>query len=111
MVFLDIPAEAQLLFEKSVASRCISRAKNHEYLLTQKLERLYKLFDALMNTLNKICVGIFQQASTDALMIEFKNIGSVFHITSSVGTTLSLDAAEKNLKTRAKDDLFVLMFL
>ena len=56
--FLDIPAEAQLLLEKFVASRSISRAKNPEYLLCQKLERLYKLFDALMNTLNKMFVGI-----------------------------------------------------
>ncbi|MEW8546853.1 MAG: hypothetical protein AB2693_25340, partial [Candidatus Thiodiazotropha sp.] len=103
--FLDIPAEVQLLLEKFVASRSISRAKNPEYSFSQKLERLYKLFDALMNTLNKKFVGIFQQANTDALMIEFKNIGSVFRITSAVGTTLSLDAAEKKLKNKAEDDL------
>ena len=61
-------------------------------------ERLYKLFDALMNTLNKMFVGIFQQAYIDALMIEFKNIGYVFPIASAVDTTLSLDAAEKKMK-------------
>ena len=63
-----VSREAQLLLEKFVTSRSISRAKNPEYLLSQKLERLYKLFDALMNTLNKMFVGIFQQANTDALM-------------------------------------------
>ena len=103
--FLDIPAEVQILLEKFVASRSIIRAKNPELLLGQKLERLYKLFDALMNTLNKRFVGIFQQANTDALLIEYKNISSVFRITSSVGITLSQDSAEKKLKIKAEDDL------
>ena len=83
------PCRSSAPFEKFVASRSISRAKNPEYLLSQKLVRLYKLFDALMDTLNKMFVGIFQQANTDALMIEFKNISSVFRITSAVGTTLT----------------------
>ena len=104
--FLDVPAELQLLLEKFVAPRSISRAKTPETLLSRKLECLYKLFDALMNTMNKRFIGIFQQANTDALMIEFKNVGSVFRITSAVGTTLSLDAAEKKLKNKAEDDLF-----
>ena len=103
--FLDIPAETQILLEQFVCFRSINRARNPEQSLSQKLERLYQIFDALLNTLNKKFVGIFQRSNTDALLIEFKNIGSVFRITSGAGITLSLDAAEKKLKTKAEDDL------
>ena len=58
-----------------------------------------------MNTLNKMFAWVFQQANTVPLMIEFKIIGSVFRITAAVGTILSLNAAEKKLKSKAEDDL------
>ena len=49
-------------------------------------------------------VGIFQQSGTDVLLIENKNINFVFRITSAAGITLSLDAAEKKMRTKAEDD-------
>ena len=103
--YLDIPAETQILLEQFVSTRSIIRGKNPEQLLSHKLERLYQLFDVLLNTLNRRFSGIFQQSNTDGLLIEFKNIGSVFRITSAAGITLSLDAAEKKLRAKADDDL------
>lgn len=103
--FLDVPVETQILLEQFISARSINRARNPEQLLSQKLERLYQIFDVLLNTLNKKFIGIFQQSNTGALLIEFKSISSVFNITSAAGITLSLDAAEKKLKTKADDDL------
>ena len=103
--FLDVPVESQMLLEQFISYRSSIRSKIPDQFLRQKLEKLYQIFDSLMHISNKMFVGIFQQSNTDVLLIEYKNINSVFRITSGAGITLSLDAAEEKLRTKAEDDL------
>ena len=64
------------------------------------------MYDSLLNTHNRNCIGIFQQTNANELLIEYKSVNSVFDVTSSAGATTSLAYAELNLKKNADEDLY-----
>ena len=103
--FTETPIEIQIILEKFISKNGLKTAKSNEVFLRQKLNKLYRLYDVLLNILNKRFIGIHQAASTDELLIEFKSINSVFNVTSSAGLTTSLVTAENKLKTETSDDL------
>jgi hypothetical protein len=89
--YLDVPLETQILFEKFINNRSLQRTKeNASHFLKQKLQKLYLVFDTLLNVSNKKC----QQSNTDALLVEYKSVQSVFQVTSSAGITFCQDAAQ-----------------
>lgn len=103
--YLEIPIETQLLFESFINKESLRKSKTPEKYYQQRLEKLYGTYDVLLNLFNKNFIGIFQQANTNELLIDYKAIRSVFDITSSSGTTTSLSTGETKLKQRANDDL------
>lgn len=103
--YLEIPTETQLLLETFMNRDSLRRSKNPEKLFQQKLEKLYAVYDVLLNVYNRNFTGIFTQANTSELLIDYKAIKSVFDVTSSSGVTTSLSAAESKLKTKANDDV------
>ena len=104
--FLDTPTETQLLLESFVNRRSLKKASDKASFLVQKLEKLFRLYDSLLNTHNRNYIGIFQQANANELLIEYKSVNSVFDVTSSAGATTSLAYAELNLKKHADEDLY-----
>lgn len=103
--FLETPIETQLLLEAFVNRRSLKKASNKEQFVGQKLEKLFRMYDNLLNIFNRNYIGIFQQANANELLIEYKSVNSVFGVTSSAGATTSLAYAESNLKKQADEDL------
>ena len=103
--FLETPAEVQILFENFINKKSLKKAKNREDFIRQKLSKLYRLHDILLNVFNRNYIGIHQQANSKELLIEYKSVSSVFDVTSSVGATTSLNAAETNLKKKSNEEL------
>ena len=101
---LDIPVELQMILSVFVNTEALGRAQNPDKFLKTKLEKLYTVYDSLLNIMNKNYVGIFQQANTDELLYDYRNIKSVFSITSASGATTSHSKAEEDWKKRADDD-------
>lgn len=101
---LDMPIELQMLFTIFINTEALRRAQDADNFLKSKLGKLYTIYDSLLNILNKNYVGIFQQANTDELLYDYRNIKSVFSITSATGATKSHSKAEDEWKKRADDD-------
>ncbi|CAC5356709.1 unnamed protein product [Mytilus coruscus] len=83
----------------------VRKSKHNDDLLTTKLDRLYGLYDAMLNRFNRTFIGILQQANTDELAMHFKSVTSVFSITNSTGISTSLIQAERKIKERTANDL------
>ena len=103
--FVNTPFEIQLLCESFVNQRSLKKASDKQTFFVQKLEKLFRLYDSLLNIYNRNYIGIFQQANANELLIEYKSVNSVFDVTSSAGATTSLTYAESNLKKHANEDL------
>jgi hypothetical protein len=105
--FLDVPLPVQLFCESFINKQSLYHCPNEERetLAKAKIERLYQIYDALLNTFNKRHVGIFQQAHTEELMLNYHSISNIFSVTNSSGATLSLKTAEQKLKTKADSEL------
>ena len=73
--------------------------------MRHKTSKLYRLHDILLNIFNRNYIGIYQQANSKELLVEYKSVSSVFDVTSSVGATTSLTAAETNLRKKSNDEL------
>lgn len=83
----------------------VRKSKHNDDLVTTKLDRLYGLYDAMLNTFNRTYIDILQQANTDELAMHFKSITSVFSITNSTCISTSLIQAERKIKERTVNDL------
>ena len=70
--------------------RTFRRHKEKDSFLNSILQRLYCIYDILLNTLTSHHLGIYQQANTDELVMNYHNIGTVFAVTSKAGITPSL---------------------
>ena len=103
--YLETPIETQILFDGFINRDSWRRSSKSEDYLHQKFEKLYLVYDILLNVYNKKFIGVLQQANTQELLTEYKSISSVFDVTSSAGATTSLVAAEKKLKMRSDQDL------
>lgn len=102
--FLSTPIETQVLFEVFINKSSFKKTKNEEF-FQKKVERLYRIYDTLLNTFNRNFIGVHQQAYTDELLIEYKSVSSVFNVTSAAGATRSLTGAETNIKKKANTEL------
>ena len=103
--FLETPAEIQILFENFINKKSSKKAKNPDEFVRHKISKLYRLHDILLNIFNRNYIGIYQQANSKELLVEYKSVSSVFDVTSSVGATTSLTAAETNLRKKSNDEL------
>ncbi|CAC5412713.1 UBE2D [Mytilus coruscus] len=103
--YLDVPLDVQILFQTFINKMSVRKSKHNDDLLTTKLDRLYGLYDAMLNTFNRTYIGILQQANTDELAMHFKSVTSVFSITNSTGISTSLIQAERKIKERTSNDL------
>ena len=70
-----------------------------------KPDRLYSVYDILLNIFNNHYFGVYQQTNIDELSMHFNSISTVFAITSSSGITSSLPNAEKRVQERSVDDI------
>ena len=110
--FLDVPLHMQTVLEPFLNARSLQRTSNHASFLERKLLRIYGVYDTLLHTYNKHYFGIIQEANTDELVMGYKSIETVFHVTTEAGISTSLSVAEKRLKQRAsKDDLYYAAYL
>ena len=91
---LDVPMEMQLLLGIFINTDALRKSPDAPGYLQQKLEKLFTLYDGLLNTCNKNYIGIFQQANTDELLYDYRSIKSVFRITAASGATSSHVKAE-----------------
>ena len=103
--FIETPAEIQILFENFINKKSLKKTKDTEDFMRHKLAKLYRLHDILLNIFNRNYIGIYQQANSKELLIEYKSVSSVFDVTSSVGATTSLNAAETNLRKKSNEEL------
>ena len=103
--FIETPIEVQLLLETFTNRRSLKKDSTSLAFLANKLEKLLRLYDSLLNIYNRNFIGIFQQANTDELLVEYKSVNSDFDITSAAGATTSLTYAESNLRKQADEDL------
>ena len=102
---LDVPIEIQLLLGTFLKTDALRKSPDGQGYLRQKLEKLFTLYDGLLNTRNKNHIGIFQQANTDELLYDYRSIKSVFRITAASGATSSHVKAEIDWKKRADNDI------
>lgn len=102
--YLETPVETQILFDGFINRESFRRSSNPSDYLHKKFEKLYLVYDILLNVYNKHFIGVLQQANTQELLIEYKNINTVFDVTSSAGATTSLNVAERKLKKRSDQD-------
>ncbi|MEW8487860.1 MAG: hypothetical protein AB2705_21995, partial [Candidatus Thiodiazotropha sp.] len=103
--YLEIPIETQVLLENSINKDTIRRHKDPDSFVKTKLEKLYSVYDVLLNLHNKKFTGVFQKSNSSKLLIEYKSVGFVFDITSAVGATSSLSQAENQVKSGTCKDL------
>lgn len=103
--YLETPAEIQLLLEVFINKKSLKTTDNDRKFVENKVTKLYQAYDTLLNILNKNLIGIHQQANTEELLIEYKNVSSVFDVTSSIGATASLRHADSQLKHKSTEEL------
>ena len=80
---LNVPLEIQELFlTLFVNSDSARRSDNVMTFLRSKLTKLFLLFDAGLNTFNRLYSGILQKINTEELIVNYHSISTVFDITS-----------------------------
>lgn len=102
--YLETPVETQILLDGFINRDSIQRLSNLSEYLHKRLEKLYLVYDILLNVHNKHFIGVLQQANTQELLTEYRNINTVFDVTSSAGATTSLGNAERKLKKKSDQD-------
>ena len=101
---IAVPLPIQILLESLISKRTFDRANDKEKFLRKKLTRLFTLYDAGLNCSNKCYTGVLQVANTDELLMHYKNVSTVFDVTSNAGLTKSLKHAERQLRSCTMDD-------
>ena len=108
----SVPLTVQAVIQQFINSASLERADNKSNYLQGKLQRLYNLYDSLLNVTNKKYCGIFQQANTEELILGHRCVGTVFKITSQSGASSSLKSAERQLTQKClPDDRYYETFL
>ena len=103
--YLETPVETQILFDGFINRKSFQRSSSPYDYLHKKFEKLYLVYDILLNVHNKHFTGVLQEANTQELLTEYRNIKTVFDVTSSAGATTSLVVAERKLQKRSDQDL------
>lgn len=103
--YLEIPIETQVFSENFINKDTVRRHKDPDSFVKTKLEKLYSIYDVLLNLHNKKFTGVFQKSNSSKLLIEYESVGSVFDITSGAGATSSLSQAENQVKSGTCKDL------
>ena len=101
---LSIPLPIQLYLESFINKRTVAKCVDINVTTESKLTSLYSTYDRLLNIYNKNFLGILQERNTEELSMHYQSVNTVFSITSSMGSTLSLNAAEAHLKSMVAGD-------
>ena len=101
----DVPLEVQMLLMAFIRKGSLSKCQDFSGFVRTKVVRLYALYDSLLNIGNKNHVGIFQELNTSQLMVNYHNLKDTFQMTNQMGLTTSFDAAERQWKQQATNDL------
>jgi hypothetical protein len=97
---VDVPLVLQMLLQSFLNITAAKNASDPTVYLKRRIEKLYSLYDMLLNVTSQKHQGIFQQIGTHELMMNSKCLSTLFKVTSSVGATMSLSSGEKQLKER-----------
>ena len=100
----DVPIEVQVLFESFINKRSLKSMSHDSVYLRSQVQKLYLIYDMLLNISNFHHSGIIQDQNTQDLLMNYHSIGSVFEVTSKMGITRSLKTAESQLKLKSIDD-------
>ena len=104
---LDVPMSTQILLCSFINTNT-TRRKDYDSLaayIKSHIQRLYIVYDTLLNTYNRKHHGIIQKLITDELIMNFHNIGAVFDLTCKAGLTMSHTSAELKVQDRADNDI------
>ena len=100
----DVPLLFQVQLNQCLSSKCVKKSKDKAGFLKTKAEKLYFIYESLLKLSNKNFIGLLQQHNTQKLIMGYKSVSTVFDVTSKSGVSLSLTAAEKQLKEQAHEN-------
>ena len=103
---MDVPLPTQLLLEGFINENTIKKlsSDSHHKYLQKHTERLYLLYDTLLNTFNSYHHGLMQKVITDNLIMNFHSISSLLELTNKAGLTTCYKTAETTVQTRAQEN-------
>jgi hypothetical protein len=101
----DVPLEVQMLLMAFIRKQILWKCHDFDDFVRGKVVRLYALYDSLLNIGNRNHFGMLQQLNTSQLMVNYHNLQDTFQMTHQMGLTTSYNAAEKQWKEQATDDL------
>ena len=99
-----LPVTMQIFLSKFLNKKSLVDSKDEHGLLFKKIEKLYTVYDILLNVINRNHIGVFQEANTKELVLGYRSAGTTFRLTSRSGITMSENAAEKVLTTNSSSD-------
>ena len=99
---LDVPLLLQVQLFQLVNRKCEQKSRKKTEFLKSKVDRLYSIYENMLKISNKKFTGLAQQVNTKKLIMGYKSVSTVFDVTSKQGVTLSLPAAERQLKKQAQ---------
>ena len=101
----NVALQLQVQLETFINTDTIRKKQDPLSNIRTQLERLYGIYDILLNTMNQKHIGILQQANTNELLMHYNSVVNLFAVTSKAGVTTSFKTAENQLKARAMDDV------
>ena len=103
--YTDTPLSIQLILEGFVNKRTLSATKDTIKYMKKKTNRLYSVFDTLLNTHNNKHTGMIQEINTTDLLVNYNSLKHSFHINQTMGSTRSFDAAEREWKKQSSEEM------
>ena len=102
---IGVPLVHQVYLESFINSRSLTRTKDIQKFVQEKLYKLYRNFSGLINVSNKKYLGVLQDLHTKELAMKYHSVSTLFQITNASGATQCLKTAERQLKQEADSDL------
>ena len=102
---LDVPLTIQILLQSFLKIIAINRSIDQSTYLKHRIEKLYSIFDLILNVTSKNHFGVHQQANTQELMMNSKCVSTLFKVTSAAGITTSLKEAANRVEEKALPDI------
>ena len=100
-----MPLFLQIILGVFINKVSLKRSSDKHKFLMSKIVCLYSVFERLLNLHNRQYFGVIQELNTDELVFNYHSVGTVFSITSRMGTTQSLKSAERRLKLYSDENL------
>ena len=102
---IHVPLATQMMMESFINSQSVFKSSDQLAFIEGKLAKLYTIFDSLLNIRNRCYSGVIQDLNTKELSMNSHSIRTVFSVANTSGATLSFNSAERNLKSRAREDI------